>query len=88
MPVCLFSKKKKSSFIFSFNLLFYLPSFLFRDVLGVTHITNDMDGDGKDSVVKKGGATDKLRSGYRKQERNYRDISREFSGIGDDDEEY
>ena len=33
-----------------------------RDILGVTHITDENDGDGKDSIVRKGGATDKLRS--------------------------
>jgi hypothetical protein len=54
------------------------------DILGVVHITNDMDGDGKDTNVKKGGATDKLRSGYRKQERRYREISTDFY-MNDDD---
>lgn len=54
------------------------------DILGVVHITNDMDGDGKDTNVKKGGATDKLRSGYRKQERRFREISTDFY-MNDDD---
>jgi hypothetical protein len=35
--------------------------------IGVLHITDNMDGNGKNSIVEKGGATDKLRSGYRKQ---------------------
>ena len=52
--------------------------------MGVAHITNDMDGDGKDTNVRKGGATDKLRSGYRKQERRYREISTEFFGDHED----
>ena len=46
-----------------------------------------MDGDGKDNNVRKGGATDKLRSGYRKQERRFREINTEF-GCDDDDGEY
>lgn len=57
---------------------------IFSDILGVVHITNDMDGDGKDTNVKKGGATDKLRSGYRKQERRFREISTDFY-MNDDD---
>lgn len=64
-----------------------LFSHFFRDILGVSHITNDMDGDGKDNNVRKGGATDKLRSGYRKQERRFREINTEF-GCDDDDGEY
>lgn len=58
----------------------------YRDILGVTHITDENDGDGKDSIVRKGGATDKLRSGYRKQERRYRVINTEY--YGDQDEDY
>jgi hypothetical protein len=50
----------------------------------VAHITNDMDGDGKDTNVRKGGATDKLRSGYRKQERRFREINTEFFGDHED----
>jgi hypothetical protein len=54
------------------------------------HITDNMDGNGKNSIVEKGGATDKLRSGYRKQERQYRDINRDcfeggFEGLQDDE---
>ncbi len=50
-----------------------------QDILGVGYLTEDMDGDGQDSHVRKGGATEKLRSGYRKQDRKYRDISMAFS---------
>mmetsp|Transcript_30098 Transcript_30098/g.28762 ORF Transcript_30098/g.28762 Transcript_30098/m.28762 type:complete len:432 (-) Transcript_30098:28-1323(-) len=61
-----------------------------KDILGVLHITDNMDGNGKNSIVEKGGATDKLRSGYRKQERQYRDIDRDcfeggFEGLEDDE---
>ena len=56
-----------------------------QDVLGVVHLADAMDGDGCDSAVKKGSATEKLRSGYRKQERNYRDISMAFGDGYDDD---
>ena len=57
-----------------------------QDVLGVAHLADAMDGDGCDSAVKKGSATEKLRSGYRKQERSYRDISTAFGGGYDDDD--
>lgn len=66
------------------NKLHEMYHLLCRDILGVVHITNDMDGDGKDTNVKKGGATDKLRSGYRKQERRFREISTDFY-MNDDD---
>ena len=57
----------------------------YRDILGVAHTTNENDGDGKGSIVRKGGPTDKLRSGYRKQERRYREINTEYHGDQDDD---
>mmetsp|Transcript_31410 Transcript_31410/g.52505 ORF Transcript_31410/g.52505 Transcript_31410/m.52505 type:complete len:137 (+) Transcript_31410:23-433(+) len=43
-----------------------------RDVLGVEHVTADMDGAGEDVRVEKGSREDKTRSKNRKQDRRYR----------------
>lgn len=51
-----------------------------RDLMEVGTVTNHKDGDGLTAKVDKGSSTDKKRSANRKQERQFRDINREYGG--------
>ncbi|KAJ1433359.1 interferon-related developmental regulator-domain-containing protein [Ochromonadaceae sp. CCMP2298] len=55
-----------------------------RDMLGVEHMTDDMDGAGEDRRVEKGSSLDKSRSNYRKQDRRSREMNAEMYE-GDED---
>lgn len=55
-----------------------------KEILQINHL--DEEGMKTTSIITKASNTGKLRSGYRKQERNYRDINKD--GLADDYDGY